>query len=1143
MLKKATLIVFLLLVRYMAFADVFVVTSNADSGPGTLREALTLAAANDSTQTDYIHFNLPDITEAGRTINLTTQLPDVSSNLVIDGSTQLGATFGRSSAKVMLAFRIVPNMGFIGLRTANKHDVAVYGLYINLLTDLTNAGYLHSYSAIDFTNCTNIKVGALGKGNVFNGFPVPFSTNLSPYYGYIPCNNLIIKDSFFGIAPDGETLGVNQAGQIDLKYIGSGIHIGGAIGEGNLCTQGINISQQSYDDPNDPDNRLAEFIIKNNIIGTDINYKITSKQLSGISVNSNTRGNQNEFRIEDNVIAANAGYGIMVSNIKQRLFILRNYINTDKTLQKDLRGAQTGLLIRFASQVNIGSANPADANYITQCKPLRIETNSRVAINKNSIYCADTSTPAYVENTMILVVPPEVNILSATTNLITGTATPNAVVELFYNDACETCSPESYFTSVMAGADGNWQYSGLMTGKVIASATLNNATSEFTRARVNFDNIRATDACGGQGGALTGAVVRNAQTTKWLNEAGVVVGTNVDLVNVPPGRYNLIVDNGICTDESRFYPIGNAGVGLNATNVIIKKASCSQSDGAITGITSNVTGAEVYKWTNENGIVVGTSIDLTGVPMGLYTLNISARGNPCPENYGPVMVANTTGPTLNQTNAILQPTNCGQTTGSITGITATGTGTLKYIWKNAAQDIIATTPDLTNQPAGQYRLSVTDDSACGSVLSNIYLIPQTNGITLDDAGLVITSSSCNTDNGSVKGIVVSGATSYKWVNAGNVTVATTADLLNSAAGTFTFTASNTFGCVQTKTYTISQQSLTQYPSYTASTKAACFGTSNGAIAVTVDNKVMTVRWVNSQNTTVGTASSVNNLAAGSYRFYVTDANGCETLYKTYDVTEITPITMTFNSVVTNDVCGTKKGKIKGIQVTGGMGSGYSYEWTDSSNGIVATTDDIDNLAAGIYNLRVYDVNSCDETRATFTVLNDTNQPSAPIANDVQTCSPGNVVIAVNNPELGYQYKLFDTQLSTTPVATQANGKFTVNVSSARDYYLSRALGTCESERVKVHISLGVAAFDIPNTVTPNGDGINDLWLIPGLQNSTTTLVQVFNRSGAKVFESKGYAQPFNGRSNGKALPIGAYYYVINPGQGCKIFSGTLTIIR
>jgi gliding motility-associated-like protein len=69
---------------------------------------------------------------------------------------------------------------------------------------------------------------------------------------------------------------------------------------------------------------------------------------------------------------------------------------------------------------------------------------------------------------------------------------------------------------------------------------------------------------------------------------------------------------------------------------------------------------------------------------------------------------------------------------------------------------------------------------------------------------------------------------------------------------------------------------------------------------------------------------------------------------------------------------------------------------------------------------------------------------------------------------------------------------------------------------------------IPNAFSPNGDGINDTWQIKLLNSFLNAKVQVFNRQGQLVFNTKGYSKPWDGTSNGKPLPIGTYYYVIEP---------------
>jgi len=56
-------------------------------------------------------------------------------------------------------------------------------------------------------------------------------------------------------------------------------------------------------------------------------------------------------------------------------------------------------------------------------------------------------------------------------------------------------------------------------------------------------------------------------------------------------------------------------------------------------------------------------------------------------------------------------------------------------------------------------------------------------------------------------------------------------------------------------------------------------------------------------------------------------------------------------------------------------------------------------------------------------------------------------------------------------------------------------------------------------------------------------MQIFNRYGQLVFESKGYTKPWDGTMNGKQLPFGTYYYVIEPGNGRQPVTGYVTLIK
>jgi gliding motility-associated-like protein len=84
---------------------------------------------------------------------------------------------------------------------------------------------------------------------------------------------------------------------------------------------------------------------------------------------------------------------------------------------------------------------------------------------------------------------------------------------------------------------------------------------------------------------------------------------------------------------------------------------------------------------------------------------------------------------------------------------------------------------------------------------------------------------------------------------------------------------------------------------------------------------------------------------------------------------------------------------------------------------------------------------------------------------------------------------------------------------------------------------------IPNAFSPNADGINDVWSIRYLDSYPGTVVQVFDRYGRQVYMSMGYTTPWNGKYQNKDLPVGVYYYVIDPKNGRKTITGSVTIIR
>jgi gliding motility-associated-like protein len=88
---------------------------------------------------------------------------------------------------------------------------------------------------------------------------------------------------------------------------------------------------------------------------------------------------------------------------------------------------------------------------------------------------------------------------------------------------------------------------------------------------------------------------------------------------------------------------------------------------------------------------------------------------------------------------------------------------------------------------------------------------------------------------------------------------------------------------------------------------------------------------------------------------------------------------------------------------------------------------------------------------------------------------------------------------------------------------------CPSVSSSVVVTVVSTCINVKNAFTPNGDGINDKWVVyeqsfcfkPG-----GATVNVFNRYGSKVYESKNYTNSWDGTYKGKPVPDGTYYAVV-----------------
>ncbi|WP_439695671.1 gliding motility-associated C-terminal domain-containing protein [Mucilaginibacter sp. AW1-7] len=1139
--KCLFIMLFTLLCR-QATAAVFVVTSNADSGPGTLREALTKAAANGSAEKDFINFNLPGTTIVARTITINNALPYVSSNMVIDDSTQPGAKFGVSEAKVKIVNidQQYPSIGYdlCVFKCDNVHDVIINGFYL-----ASTNFYRNSVGYILVSNSSNIGVyHCLMESGIFTAENT---------------QKITLQSSILGLFPDGYQC---STGSVDILNCND-ITIGGDETQGNVIEGFVRLY-------NDKISTGWNYSIGSNKMGVDFTGTKTSMHMYSykgrIQVIEGFVGHLpvvSTGKIYNNMLANYYSIGINVQG-RGNVTITGNMLNTDKTGTANFWVDQTelpprqpnGIVLDRVTSAIVGGPNPGDPNIIGNMFYGGIQEGSEkgVLISQNSIFCIyidgqhgyDTQSDLDAAG-----VPkhPSVKMTKITPGLIVGTATPGAKIELFYDDISTCgCDPRHYFASTNADAQGNWTYAGnTPTQMIVASSIYNNNTSLFTQPEINLDHLKITPPdCGKNNGSIEGIEFYNAAGVTWINDKGVEISHNLDIKDLPPGNYKLKIGSGNCSRQSNWITVIDPNPKIDDSGIKTTMPVCN-TNGSILGLQASVsTGEDLgFVWINKAGTKIGDKIDIDNLPPDEYTLVITGVKNHCQLIYGPIVLKKTTGPTIDDSKPIIINTNCGQTIGSIKNIIITGgTGTRHFTWKNEQQQEVATTQDLTGQPAGKYTLQVTDDSQCAPVFSKAIEILEINGITVTESPNPTTPASCGKANGAVIGVTATGGTKYEWRDTNGNLVGSSPDLKNVPAGAYQLTVSNAFCQKQSKVYQVAEQSGTVFPStYSVNHIDACYGAANGALQINQDILIKAVRWVNAAGVDVAMHHGATGLPAGNYKLYLTDQNGCESYYNTYQVNQLPELKVTDNGQTGNEQCGLKSGYVSNVTVAGGLPP-YTYTWLNANGVSIGTTSSISNLAEGSYTLNIAD-SRCGSINVNYQIQNITQDLAAPLVSDIQVCSPGDAILFVNNAGADVVYRLYDQANSASPLTEQTGGRFKVSAIANRSFFVSAVNGTCESPKTEVKVSVGLSPLSIANSFTPNGDGHNDYWKISNIESYPAAVVQVFNRNGQKLFESKGYSTPFNGTYNGKALPVGTYYYIINLNKNCNLLSGSLTILR
>ncbi|HZH86129.1 MAG TPA: gliding motility-associated C-terminal domain-containing protein [Brumimicrobium sp.] len=143
----------------------------------------------------------------------------------------------------------------------------------------------------------------------------------------------------------------------------------------------------------------------------------------------------------------------------------------------------------------------------------------------------------------------------------------------------------------------------------------------------------------------------------------------------------------------------------------------------------------------------------------------------------------------------------------------------------------------------------------------------------------------------------------------------------------------------------------------------------------------------------------------------------------------------------------------------------------------------------------------------------------------------------------------ETTISWSPSYNMSNSSVispVVNPAETTTYFLTVDNGTCSiTDEMIVFVEDGL---EIPNTFSPNGDGINDTWDILGIDEFPDCNIQIFTRWGQLVYQTTGYSKEkrWDGNSkSGREMATGAYFYVINLRDDAyeEPIKGTVSLIR
>jgi gliding motility-associated-like protein len=330
-------------------------------------------------------------------------------------------------------------------------------------------------------------------------------------------------------------------------------------------------------------------------------------------------------------------------------------------------------------------------------------------------------------------------------------------------------------------------------------------------------------------------------------------GVTEDLAGLDPGTYNVVVtdDNG-CTTTASATITEPATLTLTAQD---DHVNCyNGTDGAIDITIAGGMVPYTYDWSNG-----ATTQDVTGLTNGAYDVTVTDF-NGCTVTYNTVIDEPDT--LVIQTS--INDATCNAPNGSILTLTTGGTTPYTYSWSDGSNG-----QNLNNATAGTYTLTVIDGQGCTAMFTGSIA-----GVSNLTASSIVRDVRCyGQSNGEIQVIMETGNAPYvyDWTNGASAALND-----NLAAGSYSVTVTDAFGCEVTMDFDVNQPDSLEVTlttsAYIAGTNVSVNGASDGWITTDVigGTPSYTYEW-----STGATTPDINNLPAGAYSVVVIDQNGCK----------------------------------------------------------------------------------------------------------------------------------------------------------------------------------------------------------------------------------------------------------------------------